>query len=95
MEKNLKDAERYLTKAEYARSQGWDTAYDVTINAASAIIQCVRFCVKCSKRKRRELGDKFKCEGCMGPGMFEKFEEHNKRIWYVLHWTRRHDTRYK
>lgn len=95
MEKNLKNAEKHLDKAEYAYSQGWTTAYYATIDAAEAIIKCVRFCVSCGKRGQIKHGDKFKCAGCMPPGSFERFKKANKGIWYILHWTECNNLRYK
>lgn len=98
LNKNIELAEEHLRNAEYALETGRFTAYDFAINSADAGIKCIKFCVKCVKRKKTKLGPHkvFKCSGgCIRPCSFNRFTTLNKRLWYLMHLTRRNDPRYR
>jgi len=95
LDENIKKAEMYLEKAEYARGQGWHTAYDVCVNSVDAILKCTRFCVECAKVKKAKHGHLLCDGGCVKGRSYDDFGKSNKGLWYVLHWTRKHDRRYK
>jgi hypothetical protein len=94
LDENIVRAEMYLRKAEYAREQGWRASYEVCMDSVAATLKCTRFCVECAKAKLK-AGKKLSCTGgCVKGWSYNDFNKSNKKLWYVRHWTRKHDYRY-
>ena len=98
LQDNLEMAEECLAQIEECRAKGFHTAANFASNNLKGILKASLFCCKCAKRKadKKEIPySQFECEGGCVRGMsYEEWKEHNKNIWYVFNWTRRHDPRY-
>lgn len=98
LDKNIELAERSLASLEKAKQENWSIVYDISVNDLERLLRSIRYCISCAKRGKVKLDSskKFKCYGgCVRTGQFEKFAKTNKRMWYLLNWTRLNDNRYK